>query len=227
VDVVRSQTSTASAEAEFAIGALLSLLRRVPIEGSDGLKVGRELGCSTVGLLGLTPTARVLTQLMQAFGTRVIGYDPSRHPSDSTWARWGIEAVSLAELVEHSDGLVLLLPYFDRYRGLLGERQLEATRAGQVLVGLSQSGLVDETALAQALRAGRVRAAWFDCLEPGWLESGRPLHGISSLQVTPRLAGTTRESRVRAAWAVARAIDGLLLPPATRSPIAAPTVDFY
>jgi D-3-phosphoglycerate dehydrogenase len=45
--------------------------------------------------------------------------------------------------------------------------------------------------------------------------------------VTPRLAGTTRESRVRAAWAVARAIDGLLLPPATRSPIAAPTVDFY
>jgi D-3-phosphoglycerate dehydrogenase len=169
----------------------------------------------------------VLTQLMQAFGTRVIGYDPSRHPSDSTWARWGIEAVSLAELVEHSDGLVLLLPYFDRYRGLLGERQLEATRAGQVLVGLSQSGLVDEAALAQALRAGRVRAAWFDCLEPGWLESGRPLHGISSLQVTPRLAGTTRESRVRAAWAVARAIDGLLLPPATRSPIAAPTVDFY
>jgi D-3-phosphoglycerate dehydrogenase len=227
VDVVRSQTSTASAEAEFAIGALLSLLRRVPIEGSDGLKVGRELGCSTVGLLGLTPTARVLTQLMQAFGTRVIGYDPSRHPSDSTWARWGIEAVSLAELVEHSDGLVLLLPYFDRYRGLLGERQLEATRAGQVLVGLSQSGLVDEAALAQALRAGRVRAAWFDCLEPGWLELGRPLHGISSLQVTPRLAGTTRESRVRAAWAVARAIDGLLLPPATRSPIAAPTVDFY
>ena len=73
VDVVRSQTSTASAEAEFAIGALLSLLRRVPVEGSDGLKVGRELGCSTIGLLGLTPPARVLTQLMQAFGTRVLG----------------------------------------------------------------------------------------------------------------------------------------------------------
>lgn len=227
VDVVRSQTSTASAEAEFAIGALLSLLRRVPVEGSDGLKVGRELGCSTIGLLGLTPTARVLTQLMQAFGTRVIGYDPARHPIDSTWARWGIEAVSLAELVTHSDGLVLLLPYFDRYRGLLGERQLESARAGQVLVGLSQSGVVDEAALAQALRAGRLRAAWFDCLEPGWLESGRPLHGIGALQVTPRLAGTTRESRVRAAWAVARAIDGLLLPPATRSPIAAPTADFY
>ncbi|MDR7295016.1 D-3-phosphoglycerate dehydrogenase [Pelomonas aquatica] len=227
VDVVRSQTSTASAEAEFAIGALLSLLRRVPIEGSDGLKVGRELGCSTIGLLGLVPAARVMAQLLQAFGTRVIGYDPSRHPSDATWARWGIEAVSLADLMEHSDGLVLMLPYFDRYRGLVGERQLEVGRAGQVLVGLTQSGLVDEAALALALRNGRLRAAWFDCMEPGWLEAGRPLHGIGSLQVTPRLAGTTRESRVRAAWAVARAIDGLLLPPATRSPIAAPTVDFY
>lgn len=227
IEVVRSQTSTASAEAEFAIGALLSLLRRVPVEGSDGLRVGRELGCSTIGLVGLTPPARVLTQLMQAFGTRVVGYDPSRHPSDSTWARWGIEPVPLAELMALSDGLVLLLPWFERYRGLIGARQLEHARDGQVLVCLSQSGLVDEVALAQALRSGTLRAAWFDCLEPGWLESGRPLHGLGSLQVTPRLAGTTRESRVRAAWAVARAIDSLLLPPATRRPAAAPAVDCY
>lgn len=228
VEVVRSQASTASAEAEFAIGALLSLLRRVPIEGSDGLKVGRELGCSTIGLLGLAPAARVMTQLLQAFGTRVIGYDPSLHPNDSIWARWGVEAVSLAELAEQADGLVLLLPYFERYRGLLGERQLENARPGQVLVGLSQSGLVDETALARALRSGRLRAAWFDCLEPGWLESGRPLHGIGSLQVTPRLAGTTRESRVRAAWAVARAIDELLGARTQAKGLSSePVIDFY
>jgi D-3-phosphoglycerate dehydrogenase len=156
----------------------------------------------------------VLTQLLQAFGARVLGYDPALHPSDATWARWGVEAVSLAQLMEQSDGLVLLLPYFDRYRGIVGERQLETTRPGQVLVGLSQSGLVDERALAQVLRSGRLRAAWFDSLEPGWLESGRPLHGMAHLQVTPRLAGTTRESRVRAAWAVARGIDQLLSPPA-------------
>lgn len=228
VEVVRSQASTASAEAEFAIGALLSLLRRVPIEGSDGLKVGRELGCSTIGVLGLAPAARVMTQLLQAFGARVIGYDPSLHPNDGIWARWGIEVTSLSELVEQADGLVLLLPYFERYRGLLGERQLENAKPGQVLVGLSQSGLVDEIALARALRNGKLRAAWFDCLEPGWLESSRPLHGIGSLQVTPRLAGTTRESRVRAAWAVARAIDGLLgVPTAAKGQGGEPVIDFY
>lgn len=227
VEVVRSQTSTASAEAEFAVGALLSLLRRVPIEGSDGLKVGRELGCATVGLLGLTPAAQVLTQLLQAFGSRVIGYDPAVHPSDATWSRWGMEPVGLAELVEQSDGLVLLLPFFERYRGLVGERQLESVRAGQIVVGLSHSGLMDEAALARALRSGKVRAAWFDSMEPGWLESGRPLHGLATLQVTPRLAGTTRESRVRAAWAVARSIDGLLGAAPSGKKKAKKAVDYY
>lgn len=229
VEVVRSQSSTASAEAEFVIGALLSLLRRVPVEGSDGLKVGRELGCSTIGVLGLTPTAQVLTQLLHAFGARVIGYDPALHPSDATWGRWGIDAVSLGDLVEHSDGLVLLLPYFPRFRGLIGDRQLENVRAGQVLVGLSQSGVVDEAALGRALRNGKLRAAWFDSLEPGWLEAGRPLHGISTLQVTPRLAGTTRESRVRAAWAVARGLDELLgAPPKGKKKAASKAaIDFY
>jgi len=230
VEVVRSQSSTASAEAEFAIAALLSLLRRVPVEGSDGLKVGRELGCSTVGVLGMTPTAQVLAQLLHAFGARVVGYDPGMHPSDATWARWGIEAVSLSDLIEHSDGLVLLLPYFERFRGLIGERQLESTRAGQVLVGLSHSSIFEEAALGRALRSGKLRAAWFDSLEPGWLEAGRPLHGLSTVQVTPRLAGTTRESRVRAAWAVARGLDELLgAPPKGNKKKAAgkAAIDFY
>lgn len=222
VDVVRSQMATANAEAEFVIGALLSLLRRVPVEGSDGLMVGRELGCSTVGILGLTASARVLAQLLPAFGTRVIGYDPALHPSDAIWERWGIEAVGLSELVEQSDGVVLLLPFYERYRGLLSERQLDGARSGQVLVSLSHSGVFDESALARALQTGRLLAAWFDSLEPGWLEPARPLHGITTLQVTPRLAGTTRESRVRAAWAVARRIDELLGVPVAVKPRAEP-----
>jgi phosphoglycerate dehydrogenase-like enzyme len=55
-------------------------------------------------------------------------------------------------------------------------------------------------------------AAWFDSLEPGLLAPGRLLHQIDTLQVTPRVASTTRESRVRAAWDVARRIDTLLTP---------------
>ena len=81
-----------------------------------------------------------------------------------------------------------------------------------MLVSLSSSSLFDELSLAEVLGSGRMAAAWFDSLEPGLLASGRPLHQIDTLQVTPRVASTTLESRVRAAWEVARRIDELLSP---------------
>lgn len=213
VEVVRSLTATASAEAEFVIGALLALLRRVPVLSSDGMLVGRELGCATVGLIGMSPAARMLAQLLPAFGTRVIGYDPSLHHSEPLWAQWGIEPVPLRELMEQSDGISVQLAYFLRYRGLIGERVLGFAKPGQVMVSIAHSAIFDEHALAEALSGGRVLAAWFDSLEPGLLEPGRPLHGLAGLQVTPRLASTTRESRVRAAWGVARRMDELLSQP--------------
>lgn len=213
VEVIRSLTATASAEAEFAIGALLALLRRVPVQASDGMLVGRELGCSTIGLIGMTPAARMLAQLLPAFGTRVVGYDPSIHQSDPLWAQWGIEPLALRELMEHSEGVCVQLAYFPRYRGLIGERVLGFAKQGLVMVSIGHSALFDDVALAEALNSGRVLAAWFDSLEPGLLEPGRALHGVPSLQVTPRLASTTRESRTRAAWGVARRIDELLAAP--------------
>ena len=142
VEVVRSRTASAQAEAEFMVGALLSLLRRVPVAGADGVLVGRELGAATVGLLG--------------------------------------------------------------------ERFLQGCKPNQVIVSISHSGLFDEAALADVLNSGRVAAAWLDSLEPGALEPGRPLSGIETLQTTPRLASTTRESRLRSAWTVVKRIDELL-----------------
>lgn len=213
VEVIRSQTATANAEAEFMVGALLALLRRVPVQSSEGMWVGRELGCVTVGLIGMTPAARMLAQLLPAFGTRVVGYDPSLHQNDAIWAQWGIEPLPLRELMEHSEGLCVLLSYFPRYRGLIGERVLGFSKAGQVMVSIAHSAVFDDHALAEALSSGRLLAAWFDSLEPGLLEPGRPLHGVESLQVTPRLASTTRESRTRAAWGVARRMDELLAAP--------------
>src|SRR5204862_1685707 len=91
IEVVRSLTATAQAEAEFMIGALLSLLRRVPVVGADGMLVGRELGSATVGLVGMAPAARSMAQLLGGFGSRVIGYDPSVHASDGAWERWKVK----------------------------------------------------------------------------------------------------------------------------------------
>ncbi|MDP9046143.1 MAG: phosphoglycerate dehydrogenase [Pseudomonadota bacterium] len=210
VEVVRGLTATAQAEAEFMIGALLSMLRRVPVLGSDGMLVGRELGAATVGLVGMAPAARTMAQMLSGFGSRLIGYDPSLHATDSVFERWKVQPLGLRELLEQSDAVCVQLAYFRRYHGLLGERFLPFCKPNQVLVSIAHSALFDEASLADALDSGRISAAWLDSLEPGALEIGRPLHGIENLQITPRLASTTRESRLRSAWTVARRIDELL-----------------
>ncbi len=210
VEVVRGLVATAQAEAEFMIGALLSMLRRVPVAGADGVLAGRELGGATVGLVGLAPAARTMVQMLGGFGSKMVGYDPALHASDSVFERWRVKPLGLRELLEQSDAVCVQLSYFSRYHGLLGERFLPFCKPNQVMVSIAHSGLFDETSLAEALTGGRLAAVWLDSLEPGALDEGRALHGIENLQITPRVASTTHESRLRSAWAVARRIDEML-----------------
>lgn len=211
VEVVRSGTATAQAEGEFMIGAALSMLRRVPVAGPDGMRVGRELSACTVGLVGMPPAARAMAAMLAGFGSKVVGYDPSLHASDGVWNRWKVTPVPLRELVETADVLAVQIAYFSRYHGLLGDRLLPYCKQDQVMVSVSHSGVFDERVLAEVLSSGRMAAAWLDSMEPGATDEGRPLHGLQNLQVTPRLGSTTRESRLRSAWAVARRIDELLM----------------
>lgn len=218
VEVVRSLTATAQAEAEFMIGALLSLLRRVPVAGPDGMLAGRELGAATVGLVGMAPAARSMAKMLTGFGTKLVGYDPALHASDSVFERWRVEPLSLREVFEHSDAVCVQLSYFSRYHGLLGDRFLPHCKQNQVIVSIAHSGLFDEASLARELSGGRIAAAWLDSLEPGSLDQGRPLKGLDNLQITPRVASTTRESRLRSSWAVAERIDELLAAAAPAMP---------
>jgi phosphoglycerate dehydrogenase-like enzyme len=210
VELVRSPVASAMAEAEFMVGALLQMLRRLPQPRGDIYRQGRELGACTVGLVGLTPAARAMAQVLTGFGSRIVGYDPAVHASDGVWARWQIAPLGLRELLARADAVCVQLPYFTRYRGLLGERFLPHCRNNQVLVCITPSAVFDDAALARALDHGVIAAAWLDNVDPGTLDAGRPLLDSRNLLVTPRLASTTRESAQRAAWLVARRIDELL-----------------
>jgi len=97
VEVVRSLTASARAEAEFVIGAMLSLLRRVPVRAADGSMAGRELGGATIGLVGMPPSARTIAQLLAAFNVRILGYDPMLHATDPAWADWHIDHAGLRD----------------------------------------------------------------------------------------------------------------------------------
>lgn len=208
VAVVRALDATAPAEAEFLLNALLALLRPSPQDMSR--VAGRELGHSTVGLIGMGLTARRLAQLLRTLGTHVIGYDPVLHATDPQWRRWGVEPVSLRELFEQSDAVSVQLQYFSRYAGLLGERVLPWCKQGQVIVSLSPSELFDETVLADVLRSGILTAVWLDNVGSASMEAGHPLHRVRGLLTTPRMASYTRQARLRSAWGVARQISQIL-----------------
>ena len=224
VEVARAASASAAAEAEFVLGALLALLRRVPILSDEGLLVGRELGACTVGVVGVTASTQQLTRLLSAFGAQVMGYDPGLHADDPAWAQAGLKPVALLDLMRDCDAVCVLLHHYSRFDGLFGARLLGVAKLHQVIVSLAHSTLFDEDALALALRQGPLAAAWLDSLEPGALGPGRPLRHIDTLQVTPRVASTTRESRLRSAWIVAQRIDAVLTaarprqPPSLRSP---------
>lgn len=221
VEVVRPASASAPAEAEFVIAALLQMLRRVPIISPEGLLVGRELNGCTVGVVGMTPAVRHLTPLLSVFGAQVLGHDPGVAPGDPLWARSGVEPVSLHELLQRCDAVCVLLTYFPRYANLFSERVLAACRRDQVLVSLAHPALFNEGALARALREGPLAAAWLDSIEPGMLDPGRPLCHVDTLQVTPRVSGTTLQSRARSAWALAHRIDERLREDARR-PVSSP-----
>lgn len=217
VRVVRPGMASAAAEAEFTVSALLHLLRRMAVPTDEGLMVGRELGACEVGIVGMVPAARPLVDLLGAFGARVVGYDPMLHANDPHWARWNVRPVSLADLMKSCDAVCLLMTYHTRYRGLINERLLSQSRQHQVLVNLSHSSLFDEAALVQALRSGRLAGAWLDSVDPHLAARGGLFHGVEGLKISPRVASTTRESRLRAAWTVARKLDELLTQPPARA----------
>jgi D-3-phosphoglycerate dehydrogenase / 2-oxoglutarate reductase len=208
VEVLRSPEATAPAEAEFMLGALLTLLRPNPL--APHRIVGRELAHCTIGLVGMGPGARRLATVLQSLGTQVHGYDPALHASDPQWQRWGMQPVGLRELFEQSDAVCLHLPIYSRYVGLLGDRVLPWCKPGQVLVSVSPIELFDETVLADLLNSGRIAAAWLDSVGADTLAPGKPLHGATGLQTTPRLASYTREARLRSAWGVARQVHDVL-----------------
>jgi phosphoglycerate dehydrogenase-like enzyme len=220
IEVVRPLVASATAEAEFMLGAALKLLRRLPDSGR--IREGRELGTATVGLIGMSPAARALSQLLVGFGCRVIGYDPAIHSSDALWNRWRIQPVSLRRVLAHSDVVCVQLQFFTRYRGLLGERLLPHCKSNQVIVSISTSAVFDEDALARALDNGVIAACWLDHPEPGLADPGRPLAGVKRLYLSKQLAGATREARQRSEWMVVKRLDELLSGRATPAPPAAP-----
>ncbi|HEX7243478.1 MAG TPA: D-2-hydroxyacid dehydrogenase [Longimicrobiaceae bacterium] len=150
----------------------------------------RETGELAVGILGLGGIGRAVARRFAALGARVLA--TRRGEGD---APEGVELVrgdgALGRLLEASDVLVVAVPDTPETRGMLGRAELERLPRGAVLVNVARGRVLDEDALVEALREGRLRGAALDVFAREPLPAESPLWGLSNVLVTPHVSGTS------------------------------------
>jgi D-3-phosphoglycerate dehydrogenase / 2-oxoglutarate reductase len=223
VMVVNAPSSNIVSAAELAIGLLLATARNVPA-ASSALKAGQwkrskytgaELYEKTMGIVGLGRIGVLVAQRLSAFGMEVLAYDP--YVSRARAAQMGVRLVGLDELLALSDFISIHLPRTPETVGLIGEQALRQVKPTVRIVNAARGGIVDEHALAFAIKEGRVAGAGIDVFETEPTTES-PLFDLESVVVTPHLGASTDEAQEKAGVAVARsvrlALSGELVPDA-------------
>jgi D-3-phosphoglycerate dehydrogenase len=142
-----------------------------------------------VGLLGCGAIGRLVAQKAGALGAHVQYYDAFRLP-EAVEKQLGLSYVDFGTLLETSDILSLHLPLTEATKLIIGAKELARMKKGSVLINTSRGGLIDEAALALALREGRLLAAALDSFSEEPYPSTGPLHGVENLIMTPHIGGT-------------------------------------
>jgi D-3-phosphoglycerate dehydrogenase len=165
--------------------------------------------------VGLGKIGQLVAQRLAAFDVRLIAYDPYVSPARA--AQLGIELMSLDDLLRQADMISIHLPKTAETLGLIGKDQLAMTKPGVLIVNAARGGLIDEDALAEAVRSGHVGGAGIDVYvtEP---TTSSPLFELPQVVVTPHLGASTDEAQDRAgtdvAHSVLRALHGDFVPDA-------------
>jgi glyoxylate reductase len=199
--------------AELALGLLFAAARRI-VEADREVRcggwtqawdpaglLGRDLHGATLGVIGLGAIGRAVAARAGALGMRLLGWSRTRR------ALPGVEFVALDALLERSDFVSVHLALTQETRGLLGPRALGRMRRGAILVNTARGGIVDEAALADALRSGTLAGAALDVFAREPLPLASPLLGAPNLILTPHLGSATVATRARMAEL---AVDNLL-----------------
>ena len=212
------------AVADHCVGLVLAAARRIA-EGdrlvrdggwtgfSTDLLLGLDLAGATAGLVGVGGVGRaVATRLVEGFGMR--GLYLARRPHPELEERLGIVPATLDALLEEADVVTLHVPLTPETRGMIGAAELARMRPGAVLVNVSRGPVVDQDALVEALREGRISAG-LDVFADEPLPAGHPLTTLPNAVLTPHIASAGRLTRSRMAHL---AVDNLLAMADGRTP---------
>lgn len=211
VMVVNAPTSNITSAAELAVGLLLACARNIApanaaLKGGAwkrSLYGGVELLDKKVGVVGFGRIGQLVAERLKGFGVEILAYDP--YVSAQKAAAAGARLVTLDELLAESDFITVHLPKSAETLGLIGKEALTKVKPSVRIINAARGGIVDEVALAEAIREGRVAGAGVDVFasEPC---TDSPLFEFDSVVVTPHLGASTDEAQEKAGVAVAKSV---------------------
>jgi glyoxylate reductase len=207
------------ATADLALGLLLAAARRI-VEGDryahspgfvrydPGYMLGREVGGTTLGIIGLGRIGRLIARRALGFDMTVV-YHNRRRRLDVEKAL-GVSYAALEELLAQADHVILSVPLTDQTRGLMNRARLRLMKPTATLVNVARGPVVEPAALFEALTEGTIAAAALDVTDPEPLPRDHPLLRLENLVITPHLGSATVETRRKMAeLSVANLLAGL------------------
>ncbi len=211
VMVVNAPTSNITSAAELAVALLLACARNIA-PANTSLKGGAwkrsqyggvELLEKKVGVVGFGRIGQLVAERLRGFGMEILAYDP--YVSAQRAGQLGAQLVTLDELLAESDFITIHLPKTPETLGLIGKEALTKVKPTVRIINAARGGVLDEDALAEALREGRVAGAGLDVFatEPC---TQSPLFEFESVVVTPHLGASTEEAQEKAGVAVAKSV---------------------
>ena len=175
------------------------------------LSNGREIAGKTLGLVGFGGIGQLTAARARALGMDVVAYDAALPVDLPLWQEQGVRPLPLVALLASADVVSLHVPLTAATRRLIDGSRLAAMKPDAVLVNTSRGGVVDEDALAQALRDGRLAGAAIDVFEQEPLPAGSALAQAPNLFLTPHIAGVTFESNQRVSSLIADLVARFLI----------------
>ena len=228
VMVVNAPTGNTIAAAEHTMALMLAMLRRV-VAADASLRagawdraryVGSELRGRTVGIIGLGKIGKAVARRAAAFDARVLAADPYLTADQAADA--SARLVGLPELLLRADVVTVHTPLTAQTKGMLGVAQLDAMKPGAYLLNVARGGIVDEAALAAALRSGHLAGAAVDVYSSEPMAADNPLLDAPNIVLTPHLGASTTEAQDRVGTEMAEqviaALDGITPPYAVNAP---------
>lgn len=218
--------------AEHAFSLMVSIARRIP-SADASMKAGKwerknfegvELYSKTLAILGMGRIGTEVARRAMAFGMRVVAYDPYLSASRARSLQVEL-AESIDEILPQADFITMHMPLTAETKDMLDVRRLSLCKKGVRIVNAARGGLINEAALAEALKSGQVAAAALDVYEVEPLPADSPLRDAPNLVLTPHLGASTVEAQEGVGLEVAQQIRAALLEGEIRNAVNMPSID--